>query len=76
MLFSSAKVCAHAVKEYVIKNGKQIKLKKCESNRVRAVCKKGCKWTFFTSKMQDDDTLQVKTFVDELLCSILILASA
>lgn len=70
MLFNNAKAYAQAVKEYAINNGKQIKLKKCESNREMAVCKNGYKWTFFALKVQNDNTLQVKTFVDGHTCNI------
>ena len=69
MIFKSHKEVKEAVKSYSIKHGKEIKFKKNESIRVRAVCKDGCPWVLFASKMHDSSNMQIKTLNDEHRCN-------
>ncbi|XP_030525043.2 uncharacterized protein LOC115737179 [Rhodamnia argentea] len=62
MCFSNAKEFREAIKNYAIKNGRQVRFAKNAPNKVRAVCSEGCGWLIYASKMQGEQTLQVKTY--------------
>lgn len=69
MLFPSSKVLAEAIKKHAIKTGEQIKVRKCERTRVRDTCKEGCSWMIYGSLMQDEEKIQIKTFIDKHNCN-------
>ncbi|XP_048131469.1 uncharacterized protein LOC115733779 [Rhodamnia argentea] len=62
MCFSNAKEFRGAVRNYAIKNEKQVRFTKNAPNKLRAVCFDGCGWLIYASKVQREQTLQVKTF--------------
>lgn len=68
MLFGSATEFRAAVREYAIKNGKNVKFVRNEKTRVRAVCRDGCRWMIFAFSMQNQNILQVKTYRKEYNC--------
>ncbi|KAH7864390.1 hypothetical protein Vadar_029082 [Vaccinium darrowii] len=69
MKFGNAKEFREAVREYAIKEGKQIKFTKNETTRVRAKCPaKGCTWEIFGSLAQRGESFQVKSFKSEHKC--------
>ncbi|KAI3410640.1 uncharacterized protein J3R85_018644 [Psidium guajava] len=61
MCFSNAKEFSEAIKNYAIKNRRQVRFVKNAPNKVRVVCSDGCDWLIYASKMQGEHTLQVKT---------------
>lgn len=64
MRFSSAREFKDAVNEYSLKHRKVIRYYTNEKWRVRAMCVGHCEWMIYASKVQGEDTLQVKTFND------------
>ncbi|KAH7842932.1 hypothetical protein Vadar_010817 [Vaccinium darrowii] len=69
MLFCTAKEFREAVREYAIKQGKDIKFVKNETTRVRAICAaKSCPWYILGSLTQKGEAFQVKSFESEHKC--------
>ncbi|XP_028057020.1 uncharacterized protein LOC114261011 [Camellia sinensis] len=68
MIFTSAKECKAAVKEYALRKQKKVKLVRNGKLRVKAVCKRGCPWVLYVSKY-DGDAFQVKTYNKKHTCS-------
>ncbi|KAK8617871.1 hypothetical protein V6N13_080776 [Hibiscus sabdariffa] len=72
LLFSDQKIFKAALKQYAVKNMFNIRLKVIDSARVQAVCKDGCPWMVWASKMYPKDktnkTWQIKTYVGEHNC--------
>ncbi|KAK8614013.1 hypothetical protein V6N13_122392 [Hibiscus sabdariffa] len=72
LLFSDQKIFKAALKQYAVKNRFNIRLKVNDSARVQAVCKDGCPWMVWASKMYPKDktnkTWQIKTYVGEHKC--------
>ncbi|MCH79452.1 hypothetical protein A2U01_0000201 [Trifolium medium] len=66
--FSSKAEFMNAVATYAIHNGKDIKFGKNDKIRCRAMCKGGCKWFLFCSKLPDEDTWQIRTKNDTHSC--------
>ncbi|KAL3753889.1 hypothetical protein ACJRO7_001174 [Eucalyptus globulus] len=62
MCFSNAKEFREAIRNYAIKNGRQVRFTKSAQNKLRVVCSEGCDWLIYASKVQGKHTLQVKTF--------------
>ncbi|KAM7510789.1 hypothetical protein LguiB_009664 [Lonicera macranthoides] len=69
MIFKDRKEVKEAIKVYSIKHGKEIKFKKNESSRIRAVCRDGCPWLLFASKMSESRNMQIKTLNEEHKCN-------
>ncbi|KAK8632704.1 hypothetical protein V6N13_073088 [Hibiscus sabdariffa] len=67
LLFSDQKVFKAALKQYAMTNRFIIRLKVNDSVRVQAVCKDGCLWMVWASKMYPKDKTnnkwQIKTYV-------------
>ncbi|XP_058198465.1 uncharacterized protein LOC131313987 [Rhododendron vialii] len=69
MKFPSAKEFREAVREYSIKEGKDIKFVKNETTRVKAKCAtEGCGWSIMASLSQKGESFQVKTHKSEHDC--------
>ncbi|KAF7150218.1 hypothetical protein RHSIM_Rhsim02G0197700 [Rhododendron simsii] len=69
MKFPSAKEFREAVREYSIKEGKDIKFVKNETTRVKAKCDtEGCGWSVMASLSQKGESFQVKTHKSEHDC--------
>ena len=70
MLFNSVKVLFRvAVREYAIKNGKQIKFPINENDKVMAIYNEGCQWVLYASMLKGEHTMQVKTFINNHNCN-------
>ena len=69
MVFLDANIFRAAIREYAIKDGRDIRLKKNDPNRVRAVCEGGnCKWVCFASPFRNTGTWVIKTYNDAHEC--------
>ena len=69
MVFPDANTFRAAIREYAIKDGRDIRLKKNDPNRVRAVCEGGnCKWVCFASPFRNTGTWVIKTYNDAHEC--------
>jgi hypothetical protein len=69
MKFNSLQEFKNAVTDYAVHGGHGIRFEKNDKVRVRAVCKKGCKWVAYAVKMAGEITCQLRTFVNEHTCS-------
>lgn len=69
ILFPSVDVLVEAIRNYAVKVGKQVNIKKKERRKVRAICKEPCKWTLYASMLQNENTLQIKTLIPAHTCN-------
>ncbi|CAL8161672.1 unnamed protein product [Prunus armeniaca] len=64
ILFSDCKVFRAAVREYSILQNKDVVFIRNEALKLKAVCgDPNCGWMIYASKMQHENTLQVKTYI-------------
>ncbi|CAB4313346.1 unnamed protein product [Prunus armeniaca] len=64
ILFSDCKVFRAAVREYSILQNKDVVFIRNEALKLKAVCgDPDCGWMIYASKMQHENTLQVKTYI-------------
>ncbi|KAL3516448.1 hypothetical protein ACH5RR_023350 [Cinchona calisaya] len=68
MLFKSVKEFRPSVRAHSIKDGRNVRFKKNEGKRIRAICE-GCNWRISASTKQGENTLQVKRFDEPHTCS-------
>ncbi|KAL4308358.1 hypothetical protein GQ457_01G018380 [Hibiscus cannabinus] len=72
MVFSHQSVIKAAVKQYVVLNGKNVRLKVNDSRRLQIVCKAGCPWMIWASRLHPKDinetTWQIKTYIGDHSC--------
>ncbi|KAJ1703320.1 hypothetical protein LUZ63_003099 [Rhynchospora breviuscula] len=70
MVFGSFEEFKKAVKEYAIKQRRNIHFKKNDTIRVNAVCKDDCPWNIWVSHMGNGtENIQVKTYNPSHTCS-------
>ncbi|XP_020411996.1 uncharacterized protein LOC18788539 [Prunus persica] len=70
LLFSDCKVFRAAVREYSILQNRDVVFIRNEALKLKAVCgDPDCEWMIYASKMQHENTLQVKTYVGEHTCT-------
>ncbi|KAH7845309.1 hypothetical protein Vadar_000555 [Vaccinium darrowii] len=62
MLFSSPQEFKTAVKEYAIKQQRNVKLVKNDKQRIRARCEKKCQRELYVAKVMTESTYQVRTY--------------
>ncbi|RYR31774.1 hypothetical protein Ahy_B01g056676 [Arachis hypogaea] len=71
MKFNTKQDFIEAVREFTIQEGRQIKWRRNESYRARAICmwkKRGCKWVDYASKDREETCWQMKTFYNDHIC--------
>ncbi|KAL4333122.1 hypothetical protein GQ457_07G014560 [Hibiscus cannabinus] len=72
MVFSGKEIFKAAVREYGIKNRVDLKLKRTDSKRVHVICKEGCPWYIWASRVDPKDrmnpTCQIKSYNEEHKC--------
>ncbi|KAK6777378.1 hypothetical protein RDI58_024095 [Solanum bulbocastanum] len=69
MIFSNSKEFKWAVEVHAVFQKKDIKFKKNESTRSRAICKvSSCKWFIFASKSNQDEPFKIKTIGPDHSC--------
>lgn len=61
LLFTSIAKFKVAMREYAIKNGRNMKFIKNEKEKVRVMCLIGCPWIVYATQVRDEKTFQVKT---------------
>ncbi|XP_059624678.1 uncharacterized protein LOC132267545 [Cornus florida] len=54
-----------ALREIAVKKRFDLKFKRNDGDRISIVCKGGCGWKIFASKLDDEDCIIVKTYVPE-----------
>lgn len=69
MLFDSRGVYRQVLRDWVIRNGWDLKFSKIEAKRITAKCKSGCDWYIHASTIQGCSTFQVKSFKGEHNCA-------
>ncbi|KAJ1703111.1 hypothetical protein LUZ63_002890 [Rhynchospora breviuscula] len=70
MVFGSFEEFKAALKEYAIKQRRNIHFEKNDTTRVKAACKKGCPWKIWISRMGNGtENVQVKTYFPSHTCS-------
>jgi hypothetical protein len=67
-LFSTKADFQFAIRTYSVHSGKNVKFGKNDLERVRAVCRGGCKWFVLCAKLKNEDTWQIRTKNDEHTC--------
>ncbi|XP_022899367.1 uncharacterized protein LOC111412673 [Olea europaea var. sylvestris] len=68
-LFSSVKEFRKAIRTYSAVNGYNVKCKVNDERRVQGTCKAECKWRIWVSKINNLDTVQMKSYIPEHTCS-------
>ncbi|XP_022862113.1 uncharacterized protein LOC111382388 [Olea europaea var. sylvestris] len=68
LLFSSFEELKSVLKDYAVFNGVEPILKRNDKDRVHCVCKDGCTWRLWASKLQGEKTVQIKTYVPKHTC--------
>ncbi|KAF4354391.1 hypothetical protein F8388_027325 [Cannabis sativa] len=67
--FASGKLFKQAIREYALREGKDIFFKKNDPHRVRAQCKGvNCRWMCYASKIDDSPTFVIKSYEAEHKC--------
>ncbi|KAF4352379.1 hypothetical protein F8388_016658 [Cannabis sativa] len=67
--FASGKLFKQAIREYALREGKDIFFKKNDPHRVRAQCKGvNCRWICYASKIDDSPTFDIKSYEAEHKC--------
>lgn len=56
MEFSNIKILKEAVRQYSIKNSRQIRYLKNDLRRIRVVCQEGCPFLLYASVLKDKQT--------------------
>ncbi|KAL4386600.1 hypothetical protein GQ457_09G006940 [Hibiscus cannabinus] len=72
LVFADQKIIKAAVREYGVRNRYNVRLKVNDSKRLQAVCKDGCPWMLWASRVSPKDSTntswQIKTYVGEHNC--------
>ncbi|XP_022863741.1 uncharacterized protein LOC111383814 [Olea europaea var. sylvestris] len=68
-LFRSMQEFRCAVRSYGALNGYNVKLRCNDRKRARGVCKPGCSWRIWASKLNETETVQVKSYTQEHTCT-------
>lgn len=68
-LFSSVQECRKAIRTYGAVNGYNVKCKANDERRVQGICKSGCTWRIWASKMNNSETVQVKLYTPQHTCT-------
>ncbi|KAL4355209.1 hypothetical protein GQ457_06G006110 [Hibiscus cannabinus] len=72
LVFVDQKIIKAAVREYGVRNRYNVRLKVNDSKRLQAVCKDGCPWMLWASRVSPKDSTntswQIKTYVGEHNC--------
>ncbi|KAI8549150.1 hypothetical protein RHMOL_Rhmol06G0004200 [Rhododendron molle] len=62
MEFETHEVLRDAIKEHSVKMGKMVKFKKCDRQKVKAVCQTGCPWEIYGSYIPNEALFRVKKY--------------
>ncbi|KAL0291144.1 UNVERIFIED_CONTAM: hypothetical protein Scaly_2648500 [Sesamum calycinum] len=66
LIFSSKEDAKFAIQSHCLRRGMMMNFEKNDKKRLKAVCKKeGCTWFVYASKMQNDNTWQIKSYNPE-----------
>ncbi|XP_022855345.1 uncharacterized protein LOC111376618 [Olea europaea var. sylvestris] len=68
-LFRSMQEFRCAVRSYGALNGYNVKLRCNDRKRAQGVCKSGCSWRIWASKLNETETVQVKSYTPEHTCT-------
>ncbi|XP_022857525.1 uncharacterized protein LOC111378538 [Olea europaea var. sylvestris] len=68
LLFASFDELKSVVRNYVVFNRVEPIFKRNDKDRVHCFCKDGCPWKLWVSKLQDRDTVQIKTCDPKYIC--------
>lgn len=68
-LFGSVQDLIKALRTYGAINGYNVKCKTNDERRVQDTCKLGCEWRIWATKMNNSDTVQVKSYKPSHTCS-------
>ncbi|KAJ9702864.1 hypothetical protein PVL29_004558 [Vitis rotundifolia] len=69
LLFIGVAEFKATAREYVIKNGRNVKFVETEKDRVKVVCSKECPWVVYATEVRDETTFQVRTYNGQHTCS-------
>ncbi|KAF7135905.1 hypothetical protein RHSIM_Rhsim08G0208800 [Rhododendron simsii] len=70
LIFLSATVFKDAIKQYAIKNQKNVKIVKNDKKRVKVKCEAGCPWVIYATKVLGEESYQVRTFKKKHKCGV------
>ncbi|GMI76239.1 hypothetical protein HRI_001293200 [Hibiscus trionum] len=72
MMFSHQSVLKAAVKQYAVLNRYNVRLKTNDSRRLQVVCKDGCPWMIWASRLNPkivkESSWQIKTYIGQHTC--------
>ncbi|XP_022880692.1 uncharacterized protein LOC111397963 [Olea europaea var. sylvestris] len=68
-ILSSTAEFREAVRMYDALNGSNVKFKANDERRVQGICKLGCQWRIWASRMDASERMQVKSYTSEHTCS-------
>ena len=67
--FATKEDFKEAIATYAIHSGRNLKIQKDDKKKVRVICKEGCNWLAFCTKLPTEDTWQLRKLVDNHSCS-------
>ncbi|KAK0590542.1 hypothetical protein LWI29_028567 [Acer saccharum] len=71
MLFGTADIFRNTIRAHAVKHMRDVKFKKNDQHRIRAVCKsEACNWFVYASWLSDHKTFQIKTLCTEHTCAM------
>ncbi|XP_022880927.1 uncharacterized protein LOC111398230 [Olea europaea var. sylvestris] len=68
LVFESKAILKAAITAHSVNKNREIKYKKDDSYRLRAICKGDCPWLLYATKEHNKTSFVIKTFIEEHTC--------
>ncbi|KAL2458132.1 SWIM-type domain-containing protein [Abeliophyllum distichum] len=70
MTFESKAMLKSAIIAHLVKNNREIKYKKDDANKLRAICKGDCPWVLYATKEHKKTSFAIKTYTKGHTCAM------